>query len=48
MSTVRMDLAELRRTRGGAGPTIRDRLVLAVKASPRMLPYTAAVLDPIT
>ncbi len=47
MSAVKMDLAELRRT-GGSRPTIRDRLVLAVKVSPRMLPYTAAVLDPIT
>ncbi len=45
VSTVKSDLADLHRTWGERGPTIRDRLFLAIRVSPSMLPSTAAVLE---
>ncbi len=45
MSTLKSDLADLHRTWGERGLTIRDRLVLAIRVSPSMLPSTAAVLE---
>ncbi len=45
MSTAKSDLTDLHRTWGERGPAIRDRLVLAIRVSPGMLPSTVAVLE---